>query len=285
MNNKVFEIVNQQIFKKLEEGIIPWKMPWYKNSKPACNYISKKPYRGINSIILNMQGFRYQYFLTFNQVKKLGGCIKKGEHSLPVIFWKYIEKSDESCDEKKVLPLLRYYRVFNIEQCDGINMDEIEKECFSREFKPIVKAQKIVDEMPNRPKIQHIQAYAYYRPSTDTVNMPPKNLFFSDEEYFSTLYHELSHATGHRSRLNRDFTKAITSMNRSEYSKEELIAEFCASYLTAEAGIEGETIDNSAAYIQNWLKVLKNNKTWLVFAAAKAQKAADYILGMNQESK
>ncbi|MBF0107368.1 MAG: DUF1738 domain-containing protein [Deltaproteobacteria bacterium] len=283
MKTTVFDVINNTIFKKLESGVIPWKMPWHNSNKPACNLISQKPYRGINYIILNMLGFKHPYFLTYKQAVNLGGSVKKGEHGFPVVFWKYIGKDCDDCNinddhEKSIYPLLRYYTVFNVEQCDNINFDHLKADDFKREFSPIESAQRIVDNMSNKPVIEHKQNRAFYIPSKDIVNMPPKELFFSDAEYYSTLFHEISHASGHSSRLNRLTLTKESLFNRHEYSKEELIAEFCASYLSAEAGIDGTTIDNSAAYIAGWLKALQNNKTWLIFAAAQAQRAADYIL-------
>ncbi|MBF0107490.1 MAG: DUF1738 domain-containing protein, partial [Deltaproteobacteria bacterium] len=280
----VFDVINNTIFKKLESGVIPWKMPWHNLHKPACNLISQKPYRGINYIILNMLGFKHPYFLTYKQAVSLGGSVKKGEHGFPIVFWKYIEKEGGDCilneaHEKSIYHLLRYYTVFNVEQCDNINIDHLKTDEFKREFSPIEAAQKIVDNMPNKPVIEHKENRAFYLPSKDLVNMPSRELFFSDERYYSTLFHEMGHATGAKTRLNRPTLTKEFSYNRHEYSKEELIAEFCASYLSAEAGIDGATIDNSAAYIAGWLKVLQNNKTWLIFAAAQAQRAADYILG------
>lgn len=278
-NEKIYDRINQIIFEKLEQGVIPWKATWHKNQRSAMNLISKKPYQGINSTILNLSSFPSPYFVTFRQAQELGGTIKKGERGLPVVFWKIFESNNLDETKTKTIPLLRYYTVFNVTQCEGLSDHVPNDEAFTRPFSPIEAAEKIVADMPNRPQITHGQGRAYYQPSTDIVNMPDKDTFFSDTDYYSVLFHEMGgHATGHQSRLNRTTVTNATLYNRHEYSKEELIAEFTASYLCAHAGIEQGTIENSAAYIGGWLKALKNNKSWLIMAASQAQKAVNYIV-------
>ena len=275
-NEFIYDKINQIIFKKLEQGVIPWKASWYIHHEPAKNLISKKEYRGINSFILNFSGYNSPFFLTYNQAVQLGGLVKKGEKGIPVVFWKIIEKEEEN--KQKKIPLLRYYTVFNVEQCDGLDDKMPATTTFKRPLNPIKEAEEIVLNMPLKPTIRHQGNRAYYQPVNDLVNIPNKDSFFSDEEYFCTIYHELAHATGSSSRLNREAFKNTMFLNRHEYSKEELIAEFTASYLCAKAGIEMTTIENNTSYIYGWLKVLGDQKNWLIMAASQAQKAADYIL-------
>jgi antirestriction protein ArdC len=133
--------------------------------------------------------------------------------------------------------------------------------------------------MPQPPAIQHGQSKAYYQPAADTVTMPARQLFPQPEHYYSVLFHELTHSTGHPSRLDRATLRDLLAFGDTNYSKEELVAEMGAAYLCGVAGISNETVNNSAAYIQGWLSKLRNDSRLLIQAAAQAQKAADFILG------
>jgi antirestriction protein ArdC len=206
--------------------------------------------------------------------------VKDGEfeqHHLAV-FWKIYKKEVDG--EEKEIRLLRYYRVFNVEQCEGIEYPKPEPRAV--DFNPIAEAQAIIDGMPNRPKLTFVGSQAYYRPVTDTVNMPAPESFSSPEEYYSTLFHEHVHSTGHASRLNRFKEEAneTVAFGSNKYGKEELTAEMGAAFLCAIAGIVNQTIENSAAYIEGWRKKIKEDRKLVVFAAARAQKAADYIRGI-----
>jgi len=275
---RIYEIINNRIISLLEEGEIPWRKPWV--SGEPVNFITKKPYRGINPFILISSGFSCPYWVSFRQAKGKGGSIKKGEKGFPVVFWKWIEIEDPDSGKKRV-PFLRYYTVFNLEQTEGIEIPKSQ----TRDFHPIEKAEKVISEMPSAPVIEHNQPQAYYQPSDDVVNMPKSNLFESDEEYYSTLFHELAHSTGHESRLNRDEISKISPFGSHNYSKEELVAEMGSAFLCGHCGIEPAVIENQAAYIQSWLKKLRNHKKWLVYAAARAQRAADFILGIEHSEE
>lgn len=277
---KIYEMINNRITRLLEKGEIPWRKPWV--SGEPVNFITKKPYRGINPFILISSGFSCPYWVSFKQVKGRGGRIKKGEKGFPIVFWKWIEIEEPSSDlGNKRVPFLRYYTVFNLEQTEGIEIPKPQ----TRDFHPITKAEKLIHNMPNAPTIEQSEPRAYYRPSDDVVNMPKANLFQSDEEYYSTLFHELTHSTGHKSRLDRDEISKVNLFGSHDYSKEELVAEIGSAFLCGHCGIEPSVIENQAAYIQNWLKKLHSNKKWLVYAAAKAQKAADFILGVEHEKE
>jgi antirestriction protein ArdC len=178
--------------------------------------------------------------------------------------------------ETKDIPMIRYYKVFNAEQTEGIDYPKPPE----RDFNPIEEAEKILAGMPNRPAITHGEARAYYRPSEDRVNLPPQGSFTSDEAYYSTLFHELAHATGHASRLDRKEITEVNLFGSHDYSKEELVAEMGSAYLCGASGISPQTIDNQAAYIHGWLRKLRDDQKFVVLAAAKAQKAADYILNI-----
>lgn len=276
-NDKVYEIIYDKIVTLIEEkGLLPWQKPWT-GTEPA-NFTNKKNYRGINPWILSLQGFSCPYWLTFKQAEKLGGKVRKGERGTPVVFWKWIDKEDQETGETKRFPILRYYTVFNVEQCDNIKW---EPEKTTKKNGKIKKCEKVIREFKGKPKIQHGKSGAFYQPKTDQIGMPNKGNFINSEEYYSTLFHEAIHSTGHKSRLNRHEQENCShNFGSHSYSKEELCAEFGAAFLCALTGIENKTIDNSAAYLKSWLKKLKENKKWLVQAAAQAQKACDHILGI-----
>jgi antirestriction protein ArdC len=274
----VADFVTDAIIEKLEAGCIPWRKPWNGSANAPRNLITKKPYRGINAFILGCSSFDSPWFATFKQIQEKGGNVKKGTKSIPVVFWSIKEVEDRETGDDKNIPILRYYRVFSLDDVEGIAAPAMEE--ITREFNPIEEAELIVANMPQRPEIKTGQAKAYYSPALDYVNMPKSELFHSDEEYYSTLFHELSHSTGHSSRLNRSTVTKSAHFGSGEYSKEELIAEMGASFLNAEAGIVSATLDNSAAYIQGWISVLKSkdSRGLVIQAAAAAQKAADFIL-------
>jgi len=279
---KVEEIITQRIIEKLESGTIPWHKPWAGGGIPK-NLISKKEYRGINPFILGFAGYAYPYFLTFNQAKECGGHIKKGSKGLPVVFFRYIEREDpDNPDKIKKYPVMRYYTVFNIEQTDGIDYSETIADIpVLDNFQTLDKAESIIQNMPNKPKCQEIENRAYYSPTRDLVNMPKREMFESEPAYYSTYFHELTHSTGHESRLNRKTLKDLAAFGDHDYTKEELCAEMGAAMLCGNVGIENRTIDNSAAYIAGWLKALKSDRRFVIQAAGYAQKAVDFILSHN----
>ncbi|MDD5599743.1 MAG: zincin-like metallopeptidase domain-containing protein [Victivallaceae bacterium] len=283
----VYERITNIIIEKLEKGIVPWHQPWT-SAWPPRNLISKKLYRGINLLLLSDLKYELPYFLTFKQVKYLKGSIRKDEKAHLVVFYKWLEKKDEDGNivrdgEGKIetVPMLRFYYVFNVGQCENIASKHIPWQ-ISGQFNPIEEAEQIALGMPDCPKIIYNCNRACYIPSQDIINMPSPDSFKSDEELYSTLFHEMCHSTGHGSRLNRKGVTEAAAFGSRVYSQEELIAEMGAAFLCGEAGIVNRTIDNSAAYIRGWLSRLENDKRLLVFAAGAAQKACDFILGRRQ---
>ena len=176
--------------------------------------------------------------------------------------------------------MARFYFVFNVSQCDGIK--NIPAPVETPQTKP-TKPDEIIAQMPNRPAIKHSMTQAFYSPREDVIGMPDRERFDSEADYYGTIYHELTHSTGHVSRLNRPTLTESQGFGSDPYCKEELIAEMGAAFLCGQAGIAERTMENSAAYIQNWLEALQNDKKLIVQAAAQAQKAADFILGVNHE--
>ncbi|MFB4165778.1 ArdC family protein [Alteribacillus sp. JSM 102045] len=250
--------------KELSLGKKPFK------SGVAVNWVTQKPYRGINTMLLDGGEFA-----TFNQIKIAGGKVKKGAKSHVVVFWKLINVKDEETEEEKKVPLLRYYRVFEVgSQVEGL---ELKREMETFHHDPIEKAEKIKQNYMNAPSYSSIIGSAWYKSFEDQVNIPPLKEFENIHEYYSTFFHELIHSTGHKSRLNREGITAHNAFGSELYSKEELVAELGASMLCGVCGINNETIDNSASYIQSWLRKLKNDHTLIVHASQQAQKASDYI--------
>ena len=277
----VYDVITDCILEKLSAGIVPWRKTWRTNG-PARNLISGKPYRGVNHFILGCSPFASPFFLTFKQAKDCGGHVRKGEHGLPCVFWTQWETEDRETGEDKKIPVMRLYTVFNAEQCEGIDhkrLAELQASEAGRAFNPIAEAESIVEGMPNRPAIGHGEARAFYRPSTDSVNMPAQSLFESSEAYYETLFHELAHSTGHASRLNRKAVTETAYFGSADYGQEELVAEMASAFVCGHCGIEQAILDNSAAYIAAWLRTIKQDSKLVVVAAAQAQKAADYILG------
>src|SRR5467141_1902824 len=270
----VYEIVTSRILAELERGEIPWRKPW--RTLPPANLISKKPYRGINVFLLALAGYGSQYWLTFRQAQALGGNVRKGEHGTKIIFWKFDRYETETADgdtEERKGAFLRYYTVFNLEQTEGLKALLALPPAF-----PIESAEEIVKGMPNPPAFEQ-DAQAAYLPSRDTVTMPSRTAFDSQAEYYSTLFHELTHSTGHAKRLAREGFDTPQMFGSESYSREELIAEMGSAMLCGIAGIEQATISNSAAYLQSWIRRLKADSRLVVSAASAAQKAADFIRG------
>ncbi len=276
--SNVYEIVTEKIIKQLEAGVAPWRKPW--RTELPVNLISQKPYRGLNVFLLGTQGYGSKYWLTYNQAAKLGGNVKRGEKSSMVTFWnigeeKTIRRSDGTEKTSKPI-LLRYYSVFNLEQTEGI-ADKLGLSSIAR-VADIEACERIVAEMPNAP-LREQSDRAWYRPSSDTVGMPAKSSFLGSEEFYSTLFHELTHSTGHKSRVGREGIEQLNEFGSESYSKEELIAEMGAAMLCGVTGISPAVIENNAAYLQCWINRLKGDSKLLLSAASQAQKASDYILG------
>ena len=281
----VYSIVNDRIIQALEKGTVPWRMPWKQTGGLPQNLISKKPYRGINTFLLHSQGYANAFWLSFNQAKEMGGSVRKGEKGTPITFWtQWTPKAQKALpkDEQKPCLLLRYYTVFNALQCDGIE-DRLPAAPETLDFQPIEACETIAAGMPLRPEIEDDMQRACYFPCRDIVQMPSRGSFESEESFYGVLFHELSHATGHQSRLGRfGPEEAIAAFGSQSYAKEELVAEFASAFLCGTARIDSPLLENSAAYIQGWLRKIKEDKKALVSAASQAQKAADYIL--NQEA-
>lgn len=277
----VYEVITARIIAELERGTIPWQQPWKGGGLPK-NLVTKKEYRGINPFVLGSMGYLSPYWVSYKQTEELGGHVKKGEKGTPVVFWKMVgsrtiidEITGEELTDGKNHFVLRYYTVFNSDQCEGLNVPAIEK----RDFNRIAACEAVIAGMPQRPDVRHGGNRACYKPYADRVEMPLPEYFDGDEKYYSVLFHELVHSTGHEKRLARKVgDKEWTAFGTSSYSKEELVAEMGAAFLSGHCGIEKATLQTSTAYIASWLRALRNDPKMIVLAGAGAQKAADYIL-------
>ena len=273
----VYQEVTDRIIAQLDQGVIPWHKPWIVSGKScAISRNTGKPYSLLNQMILGRPG----EYATFSQIQKEGGKIRKGAKAQMVVFWKWIEQEDEqNPDEKKKIPFLKYFNVFHIDDCEGIKPKH-STEDKPQSLQPDAAADTIIAEYLTRSGVKLVHQEgdrAYYRPSADTVTLPLLAQFKEKAEYYGTAFHELTHSTGHSSRLNR-LTK-VACFGSEEYSKEELVAEIGAAALVNHVGLEtSSSFRNNAAYVQSWLKALRNDKRLIVSAAGQAEKACSLIL-------
>jgi antirestriction protein ArdC len=277
----VFEIITGKILSHLDNGVIPWREPWSGKAGIPRNLVTGKPYRGINLFLLMAECYSSPYWLTFKQIQDKGGSIKKGEKSSLVIFWKFLEIEEvnkETGDlDKKEIPMLRYYRVFNVLQTEGIDCPQ--PEAIVNGLDPIVEAEALVEAYKDMPEIKHGFTKACYRPSEDLIKMPLLNSFINPDEYYSTLFHECVHSTGSPKRLDRPTLTESQGFGSESYAQEELVAEMGAAFLCGISGISQTTLENSTAYIKGWRDTIAKDPKLVIMAAAQAQKAVSYITG------
>lgn len=285
----VYQSVTDRILRMLEEGTVPWRHPIREGHGEGDgwprNLESGRPYRGVNVFLLSvtawMEGYASSFWMTYRQAAARGGHVRKGEKSSLVVFWKQHQTTDNQTGEPKVVPVLRSYRVFNAEQCEGVVVpDDATKVTEPPEpFVPLEQAERIVAGYAGGPKVEHGGSRALYRPSGDVVRIPEPGQFLSREFYYATLFHELGHSTGHSSRLDRGLDRDLAPFGSADYSREELVAEFASAFLCASAKISPPTIEQSAAYVAGWSKRLKDDRKLVVSAAGAGQRAADWVLG------
>ena len=275
----VYETITNKLIAQLEAGIIPWRKEWKTTGESGlpANFATKKPYRGINILTLMSTRYESRWWLTYKQAQELGGQVRKGEKGEQIVFWKFDKRPNKDTGEDERFAFARVYTVFNLEQIDGLTTAlpfDVPA------FDPIAEAENVVTlymASGNHPTLGHGGSRAFYRPSTDHVQMPEQTAFSHSRAYYATLFHEFAHSTAHEARLDRKVTGHV--FGDADYSKEELVAEFASAFLCADAGISNdELLTNSAAYMQCWIKALKNDKTVAVSAAQQAQKACDFIL-------
>lgn len=285
----MYEAVTNRIIERLEQGELTWRKTWSSYGL-ARNYVSGKAYRGINMLLMNFfSPHSIPYYLTFKQAQDLGGNIKKGAKAQQVFYFNVLFKdaNDKTVtkevaailgDEVKVMKFLKYYNVFNVEDIEGVEFKIDDLQLLPNE--KIARCEQVWNAYPSPPQyVEKDRSGAYYHPNEDFINMPPIEQFVSAEAYYATLFHESIHSTGHPHRLNREGVAQFDRFASERYSLEELIAELGSSFLCGLTGIDREpVVENTAAYIQGWLKKLKDDKQFIFKAAAEAQKAVDYIV-------
>ncbi len=270
----IFKTVTDRMVAEMEQGIIPWRKPWMA-AGVAVSHVSGKAYSCLNQMLLGRAG----EFLTYHQVQQEGGYVRRGEKASQIVFWKWLEKTDDGTGEIIRIPFLRYISVFSTDQCHGITARYT---CPNpNPAHPDQIAESIITGYVQREgvTIEHRDVdAAFYQPSKDLIVLPHIKQFTEAAEYYGVVYHEMAHSTGNMKRLARIDNTA--SFGSETYSKEELIAEIASATLVHYTGLEtSSSFKNSTAYVQNWLQALKNDKRLIVSAAGQAERAASLILG------
>jgi antirestriction protein ArdC len=282
MKRDLYEEVSARIVAELERGAAPWVKPWSATAgkNTPCNAVTNRPYSGCNVVLLwiaRSAGYRVPRFVTYKQALELGGHVRKGEHGTKVYFVKQlqIKNGDDEEAETRVIPMLREYTVFNVDQCESLPARVITL----GNTKPRNPDQRdaSVDEFLacSGADIREGSGEAYYRPSDDFISLPRFQDFKSAAHFYGTAFHELGHWTGHEARLNRDLRLRFGDR---AYAAEELVAELCAAFLCAEFSIDGDM--RHAGYIQSWIGLLKHDCRAFFTACSRAQAAADCLRGL-----
>lgn len=293
MSFDIYQEITNRIIKQLEQGSIPWRKPWKVSTSQklynvAFNRVTKTAYSLLNQMLLSKPG----EYASFKQWQDLGGKIKKGAKAEIVVFWKWLEyekdkKTENEEEEKEIkkIPFLRYLQVFHIDDVENVQPLKLKENEILKDFESEEKAEEIILNYIEREQIQLCYGgdRAYYQPSTDKIQLPPKNAFNGNaSEFYSTAFHEIVHSTGAQNRLDRLSKTAY--FGSTEYSQEELVAEIGACGLLSMLNLETQSsFKNNSAYIQSWLKVLQNDKKLIVYASSKAEKAIDFILNGNTD--
>lgn len=274
-----YEKITNLIIEQLEQGVCPWEKPWNPIGAPM-NYSTGKEYRGLNSFFLNCMPFEIPYYMTFKQAQNMGGKVKKGSKGMPVFFFKFYVKEVEGIEKR--FPVLKSFTVFNISQIDGIEYELPQVKEIGQNEK-IDNCEELIGSFVERPNVIGVNlAQAYYSPAEDVINMPKIEQFKSSEFYYSTLFHEIGHWTGHGKRMERDMSGRYGNDN---YAKEELIAEMFSAFCCNAAKIDKKGIEeNRVAYLQGWVKRFKEDKKMILSAASAAQKAFDWSIGKTFEA-
>lgn len=291
--SSVYEIVTEQVLAALEQGTVPWRQPWVAASAPRNG--QGRRYHGINAFLLGMHPVEIPVWLTFKQAQALGGSVRKGERSTLVTFWKmsrFSERADDGTVSTKQVPMLRYYRVFNVAQCDGVTLPKRVTSELSAPTQDCDTDDTVLSycttvvetySQHDGPTVRFGGDRAYYTPGDDVITVPARDTFTSLSGYVATLFHECGHSTGHRSRLARKDLMASKGFGSHAYGREELVAEMTSAFLLAEAGIAQQQ-EQSAAYIASWMQAIKADPRAVVVTAGQAQKAADLVLGREPEA-
>lgn len=277
MSNTIYQEITDSIITELENGAAPWVKPWKADSSADKNVISQKPYQGINRLILGMssmfRGFSVPVWASYKQWESLGANVRKGEKGTRIVFFSPVTKENKQTGETESYAVLKAYWVFNASQVDGIEILPVTP--VAGDFNPVARAEDRI--VKTGAAISHGGDAAFYMPSQDRIQLPNKTAFNTESSYYATAFHELGHWTGAKTRLDRDLDKG--KFGNPAYAFEELVAEMTAAFLCQDYGIQGEL--RHAGYIQSWLKACRDDSKAIFKAAALAQKAADYINGLD----
>lgn len=287
MQKDLYQIVTDKIVADLEQGELTWIKPW--NSSHLDGRVIRplryngQPYSGINVLMLWAAaveaGFASPHWMTFRQAQEIGGHVRKGERGSLVVYANTItrtEHGEDGQDEERSIPFMKGYTVLNVEQIEGL------PEQYRSISEPVIDPVQWIGHAEaffaaSGADIRHGGNRAYYSGGSDHVQMPSFPMFHSPDAYYATLAHELTHWTKHQKRLDRDFGRK--AWGDAGYAREELVAELGAAFLCADLGLRAEPSADHAAYIQSWLKVLRDDRRAIFTAAAHAQRAADYLHG------
>jgi len=268
----VYQEVTDSIIAQLEQGATPWIKPWKTDSTADKNFLSQAPYKGINRLMLGLssmvQGFNTPVWASFKQWQSIGANVRKGEKGTKIVFYSPVTKENKATGESESYNLLKAYYVFNASQVDGVTISA--PTVPDKPFNAVAEAEariKLTGAV-----ITHGGDSAFYAPSVDKINVPHKASFISEASYYATVFHELTHWSGHELRCNRNLKGRF---GNPLYAFEELVAEMGAAFLCQDYRIQGEL--RHAGYLQSWLKVLRADSKAIFKAAALSQKAADYI--------
>jgi len=277
MANDLYQTVTNSIIEAIKEGVKPWECPWQRSPlgvMPA-NYKTKTAYSGINVLVLwaaaSKVGYKRNAWLTFKQAKELGGNVRKGEKSVSCVFFKNVVSDKNDDESPTTYPMIKPFWLFNVDQIDGIDFSDLRPASEGSTFDPIEKAEAVLKQSGAVIKEQGDRAL--YVPSQDMIVMPEKERFSTAEDYYTTIFHELTHWTGHPTRLNRNYGKRFAD---DAYAFEELIAELGSAFINTELNINGEL--DHASYLDHWLKILKQDKRAIFTAASQASKAHQWIM-------
>mgnify|MGYP003340901284 FL=1 len=263
----IAQTITDNIIKQLEAGVAPWIKPWHSHGIDApYNPITKRYYNGINFVQLSMMPGSTHNWVTYKQAQSVGAQVRKGSVGVPVIYFSPLEVQDRVTNEIKKIPMLKHYTVFNLDQVDGLELPASAERTMNESIascEEFIKTQRAI--------IKHGGDRAYYVPSADYIQLPALDQFKSSGDYYATALHELSHWTGHESRLHRDFSGRF---GNEAYAFEELVAELGSAMLCAHLKIDGQL--QHASYIDSWLKVLKDDPKNILKASALAQKILSF---------
>ena len=290
-NRDIYQEVTDNVLAALERGTVPWRQPWRAGGAQR-NLQSKRPYRSTNALLTELvameRGYESPYWTTYRAAKQSGGMVRKGEKGTLVTFWKFLRVKPKdpteatNADGTKSIPFLRGYHVFNVAECDGLEIPGAPS-VDDEPIETLTHCEEVIAAMPEAPAIFHGGDRAFYVPAADKVQLPNLERFTDSAAYYATAFHELADSTGHADRLGRPGIMERHRFGDDDYSREELVAEMSAAFVARAVGIGTDTLERSAAYLDSWITTLKEDKRAVVTAAGAAQKAADWILNERSE--